>query len=81
MIGFAAEKMMALEVGAKRGAGYSEKNSLRLAQLDGYRGRELWSRESRSFALPAIFQAFSNLTAWPTGRLRLHRHGVRPGDA
>ncbi len=30
MIGFAAEKLMALEVGTKTGAGYGEKNGLRL---------------------------------------------------
>jgi putative transposase len=31
MIGFAAEKLMALEVGAATGAGYGEKTALRLA--------------------------------------------------
>jgi hypothetical protein len=30
MIGFAAEKLMALEVGTKTGAGYGEKNGFRL---------------------------------------------------
>jgi putative transposase len=37
MIGFAAEKLMALEVGAKTGAGYGEKNGFRLAQRNVYR--------------------------------------------
>ena len=32
MIGFAAEKLMMLEVGTKTGAGYGEKNGFRLAQ-------------------------------------------------
>ncbi len=32
MIGFAAEKLMALEVGAKTAAGYGEKSGFRLAQ-------------------------------------------------
>ena len=32
MIGFAAEKLMALEVGTKTGAGYGENNEFRLAQ-------------------------------------------------
>ncbi|SCX32792.1 Transposase [Agrobacterium sp. DSM 25558] len=32
MIGFAAEKLMALEVSTKTGAGYGEKNGFRLAQ-------------------------------------------------
>jgi len=44
MIGFAAEKLMALEVGAKTGAGYGEKNALRLAQRNGYRDRDWETR-------------------------------------
>ncbi len=45
MIGFAAEKLMALEVGTKTGAGYGEKNAFRLAQRNGYRERD---RETRA---------------------------------
>lgn len=37
MIGFAAERLMELEVGAKTGADYGEKGSDRLAQRNGYR--------------------------------------------
>ena len=44
MIGFAAEKLMELEVGAKTGAGYGEKNALRLAQRNGYRERDWETR-------------------------------------
>ena len=44
MIGFAAEKLMALEVGTKTGAGYGEKNSFRLAQRNGYRDRDWETR-------------------------------------
>jgi len=44
MIGFAAEKLMALEVGAATGAGYGEKNALRLAQRNGYRDRDWETR-------------------------------------
>lgn len=40
MIGFAAEKLMELEVGAKTGAAYGEKNDFRLAQRNGYRDWE-----------------------------------------
>ena len=47
MIGFAAERLMELEVGAATGAGYGEKNPLRRA----------------------------------AGRLGLHCHRLRPGDA
>ena len=36
MIGFAAERLMALEVGALTGAGYGEKNPDRLAQRNAY---------------------------------------------
>ncbi|PYE41280.1 transposase-like protein [Rhizobium sp. PP-F2F-G20b] len=44
MIGFAAEKLMALEVGTKTGAGYGEKSSLRVAQRNGYRERDWETR-------------------------------------
>jgi putative transposase len=44
MIGFAAEKLMALEVGAATGAGYGEKTALRLAQRNGYRERDWETR-------------------------------------
>ncbi len=44
MIGFAAEKLMALEVSAKTGAGYGEKDAFRLAQRNGYRDRDWETR-------------------------------------
>ncbi len=44
MIGFAAEKLMALEVGTKTGAAYGEKNGFRLAQRDGCRERDWETR-------------------------------------
>ena len=44
MIGFAAERLMELEVGAKAGAGYGEKSVERLAQRNGYRERDWQTR-------------------------------------
>ncbi|TIQ43952.1 MAG: IS256 family transposase, partial [Mesorhizobium sp.] len=44
MIGFAAERLMELEVGAATGAGYGEKTPLRLAQRNGYRERDWETR-------------------------------------
>ena len=44
MIGFAAEKLMALEVGTKTGAGYGEKNGFRLARRNGYRDQDWETR-------------------------------------
>ncbi len=40
MIGFAAERLMDLEVGCQAGAAYGEKSPERLAQRNGYRDRD-----------------------------------------
>jgi putative transposase len=44
MIGFAAHRLMELEIQAKTGANYGEKNALRLAQRNGYRERDWQTR-------------------------------------
>ena len=44
MIGFAARRVMALEVGSLTGTGYGEKSAERLAQRNGYRDRDWQTR-------------------------------------
>jgi putative transposase len=44
MIGFAAERLMALEVGSLTGAAYGQKDPDRLAQRNGYRSRDWETR-------------------------------------
>ncbi len=50
MIGFAAKRLMELEVGAATGAGYSEKDPTGLAQRNGHRDRD-WETRTRTVEL------------------------------
>jgi hypothetical protein len=71
MIGFAAERLMELEVQELTGAAYGEKSPERLAQCNGYRDRIArrapapWSCASPSCARAATSQASSNHGGWP----------------
>jgi putative transposase len=47
MIGFAAEKLMEMEVGVATGAVWGEKSPLRTAQRNGYRDRD-WGEAERN---------------------------------
>ena len=80
MIGFAAERLMELEVGAATGAGYGEKNPLRQAQRNGRLSataiatgtgrpaRGPSSCASRSSGRAPTSPRSSNLAAWPRRR-------------
>src|SRR5207342_659943 len=80
MIGFAAQRLMELEVEGQAGAAYGEKNPERLAQRNGYRER-IW--ETRAGAVELAYpQATQGLLlpglpgAAPHGREGAHRRGA-----
>ena len=50
MLGFAAERLMELDVGSKTGAAWGEKSGERLAQRNGYRDR-VWETRAGTIAL------------------------------
>ena len=74
MIGFAAERLMELEVGGLTGAAYGEKNPAVASQRNGYRERDWETRAGTvELRIPKLrkgsyFRAFLSLAAWPRRR-------------
>jgi hypothetical protein len=68
MIGFAAERLMEMEIGALAGAPYDWRSATAIASERGRRGPERSSCVSRSFARAAIFPAFSSRGGLPRRR-------------
>ena len=74
MIGFAAEKLMEMEVGAATGAAWGAKSPLRTAQRNGYCDRDWETRAapsisaSRSCGRAATSPASSSRGAWQRRR-------------
>src|SRR5687767_13324990 len=78
MIGYAAQRLMEMEVQAVTGAGHGERSADRLAQRNGYRDRDWddgaegphraparWSCASPSCARGRIFRASWSRAGWP----------------
>jgi len=74
MIGFAAQRLMDLEVGGLTGAGYGEKNPERLAQRNGYRERDWETRAGTvELRIPSYAKAATSRASWNRAALPRRR--------
>lgn len=74
MIGFAAKRLMELEVGCLTGAAYGEKDAERLAQRNGYRERDWETRAGTvELRIPKLRMGATSRASWSRGALR-RRH-------
>jgi transposase-like protein len=68
MIGFAAERLMELEVQGLTGAGHGERSPDRLVQRNGYRDRIWETRAGRSsWTSPSSARAATSRASWNPG--------------
>jgi putative transposase len=74
MIGFAAERLMELEVEGVTGAGYGERSPGRLAQRNGYRERD-WATRAGTVELriPKLRRAATSQASWSRAGWRRRR--------
>lgn len=75
MIGFAAQRLMELEVGELTGAAYGEKDPERLAQRNGYRSRD-WQTCRASTILAGGDNHFGRSAVIESCQLRLAGPGI-----
>ena len=68
MIGFAAERLMELEVGGLTGAAWGEKSPDRLVQRNGYRDRDWETRAERWSCGSEAARRPTSLVSWSRGR-------------